>query len=453
MAMRILKKKKEIQAFLRILRERACGPSAEIEEQVKKILSDVRSDGDTAVIAYTKQFDSLNTSSLRITPSEIKRHAGGATRKIVRSIEGAAKRIRRFHEMQMEHSWYVVEPGYKRCQLDRLTDVARILDKGRSYALLGQIVRSLQRVGVYVPGGKASYPSSVLMNVIPAQVAGVEEIALCVPTPRDEINPFVMSAIDMLGITEVYRIGGAQAVGAMAYGTKTIRRVDKIVGPGNIYVATAKKMVFGEVDIDMIAGPSEILIIADSTAEPDFIASDLLSQAEHDELASSIMVTDSPALAEAVAREIASQLSRLVRRDITEQALGNYGAIIITKDMRESVMIANDIAPEHLEIISARPQEILPLIRNAGAIFLGRWTPEPIGDYAAGPNHTLPTGGTARFFSPLGVYDFFKRSSLLSFSREGFSKLAKTVTDFSEIEGLSAHGNTVRVRCRKGGRN
>jgi histidinol dehydrogenase len=450
--MRILKKKKDIEAFLRILRERASGSSAGIEERVKKILSDVRSEGDMAVIAYTEEFDSLNTSDLGITPSEIKRHAAGAAKKIVRSLEGAAKRIRRFHEMQMEHSWYVLEPGYKRYQLDSLANVTKVLDEGRSHALLGQIVRPLQRVGVYVPGGKASYPSSVLMNVIPAQVAGVEEIALCVPTPRNEINPFVMAAIEMLGIIEVYRIGGAQAVGAMAYGTETIRRVDKIVGPGNIYVATAKKMVFGEVDIDMIAGPSEILIIADSTAEPDFVASDLLSQSEHDELASSVMVTDSPGLAEAVEMEVASQLSLLVRRDISEQALANYGAIIITKDMREAIMIANDIAPEHLEIMTARPQELLPLIRNAGAIFLGRWTPEPLGDYVAGPNHTLPTGGTARFFSPLGVHDFFKRSSLLSFSRKGFSKLAKTVMDFSEIEGLSAHGNTVRVRYRKGGR-
>ncbi len=450
--MRILKKKKEIHAFLRVLRERACGLSAEIEERVKKILSDVRSDGDRAVISYTQQFDSLNVSGLEITPSEIKRHAAGAAKKIVRSIEGAAKRIRRFHEMQMERSWYVEEPGYKRHQLGNLVNFTKVLDKERSYALLGQIVRPLQRVGVYVPGGKASYPSCVLMNVIPAQVAGVEEIALCVPTPQNEINPFVMAAIEMLGISEVYRIGGAQAVGAMAYGTETIRRVDKIVGPGNIYVATAKKMVFGEVDIDMIAGPSEILIIADSTAEPDFVASDLLSQAEHDELASSVMITDSLALAEAVVGEIVSQLSSLARRDITGRALANYGAIIITKDLQEAVMIANDIAPEHLEIMSARPQELLPLIRNAGAIFLGQWTPEPLGDYAAGPNHTLPTGGTARFFSPLGVNDFFKRSSLLSFSRKGFSKLAKTVLDFSEMEGLSAHGNTVRVRCRTGGR-
>ena len=450
--MRILKKKKEIQAFLLILKERACGSSTEIEERVKKILSDVRIEGDRAVIAYTQQFDSLNTSGLGITPSEIKRHAAGASKKIVRSLEGAAKRIRRFHEMQMEHSWYVVEPGYKRYQLDSLANVTKVLDKGWSHALLGQIVRPLQRVGVYVPGGKASYPSSVLMNVIPAQVAGVEEIALCVPSPQNEINPFVMAAIEMLGISEVYMIGGAQAVGAMAYGTETIRRVDKIVGPGNIYVATAKKMVFGEVDIDMIAGPSEILIIADSTAEADFVASDLLSQAEHDELASSVMITDSVALAEAVVGEIVFQLSSLARRDLTGRALANYGAIIITKDLQEAVMIANDIAPEHLEIMSARPQELLPLIRNAGAIFLGQWTPEPLGDYAAGPNHTLPTGGTARFFSPLGVNDFFKRSSLLSFSRRGFSKLAKTVLDFSEMEGLSAHGNTVRVRCRKGGR-
>jgi histidinol dehydrogenase len=448
--MRLLKQAKEIRAFLQILRERASGSSTGIEEQVKRILSDVRVGGDRAVIAYTEQFDYLKVSDLRIKPSEIKKHAEKADSKIVRYLKVAARRIRRFHELQKEKSWHIATPGYKRYRLDGRTDLKSALTHGKSYAILGQIVRPLQRVGVYVPGGKASYPSTVLMNVIPAQVAGVQEIALCVPTPKNEINPFVMAAITMLGIKEVYKIGGAQAVGAMAYGTKTIRKVDKIVGPGNIYVATAKKMVFGEVDIDMIAGPSEILIIADSTAVPEFVASDLLSQAEHDELASSVLVTDSPELAVAVENEIVSQLARLERNGITEQALNNYGAIIVAKDMREAARIANEIAPEHLEVITGNPQEFLPLIKNAGAIFLGQWTPESLGDYIAGPNHTLPTGGTARFSSPLGVYDFYKRSSLLSFSREGFLKLAKAVINLSGIEGLSAHGNTVKVRCRRG---
>jgi histidinol dehydrogenase len=310
-------------------------------------------------------------------------------------------------------------------------------------------MRPLERVGVYIPGGKASYPSTVLMNVIPAQVAGVEEISLCVPSPHGDVSPSVMAAIQMLGIKEVYRIGGAQAIGAMAYGTKAIRRVDKIVGPGNIYVATAKKQVFGEVDIDMIAGPSEILIIADKTANPVFIAADLLSQAEHDELASSILITESASLAVAVRRELVAQNSQLERKSIIERSLSNYGAIIITRNIREAVRLANEIAPEHLEVMTEKPFDLLPLIKNAGAIFLGQWTPEPMGDYAAGPNHTLPTGGTSRFFSPLGVYDFMKRSSILSFSKEGFMELAKTVITLAETEGLNAHGNSVRVRYEK----
>jgi histidinol dehydrogenase len=449
--MRLLKRPKEIRAFLQILKGRASCSSTGIEEQVKGILSDVRAGGDRAVIAYTEQFDHLKVSDLRIEPSEIRKHAQRADKNGVRSLEVAARRIRRFHELQKEKSWLVTTPGYKKYRLDGRARLKSALTHRKSYSILGQIVHPLQRVGVYVPGGKASYPSTVLMNVIPAQVAGVQEIALCVPAPNNEINPFVMAAIAMLGIKEIYKTGGAQAVGAMAYGTKTIRKVDKIVGPGNIYVATAKKMVFGEVDIDMIAGPSEILIIADSTAVPEFVASDLLSQAEHDELASSVLITDSPALAAAVESEIVSQIARLERKGIAEQALNNYGAIIVTKDMRETARIANEIAPEHLEVITENPQEFLPLIRNAGAIFLGQWTPESLGDYIAGPSHTLPTAGTARFSSPLGVYDFYKRSSLLSFSREGFLKLAKAVVNLSGIEGLSAHGNTVKVRCNPGG--
>lgn len=425
--MRVLKRPQEIKDFLHLLRERASGGSGKVEETVKKVLSDVKKGGDKAVIAYTAKFDSLKVKDLRIGPAEISRHAGRADRKTVRSLQIAARRIRSFHEMQKEESWFFSEDE----------------------TLLGQIVRPLGRVGVYVPGGKASYPSTVLMNVIPAQVAGVKEVALCVPTPKGEVNPYVMAAIEMLGVKEVYRIGGAQAIGAMAYGTRTIGKVDKIVGPGNIYVATAKRLVFGEVDIDMIAGPSEVLIIADEKASPVFAAADLLSQAEHDELASSVLLTDSSSLAEKVTKELDKQLSLLKRRRIAEKSLNAYGAIIITKDLEEAVRIANGIAPEHLEVMTGRPMDLLPLIENAGAIFLGQWTPEPLGDYAAGPNHTLPTSGTARFFSPLGVYDFMKRSSLLSFSRDGFEKLAKTVQTLAEIEGLSAHGNTIRVRYEK----
>lgn len=442
---------KEVADFLSLLRDRASGPGR-VEGVVKKILSDVRKNGDASVIRYTEKFDSLKIKDLRIKPSEITRFANKADKKIVKSLKLSAKRIRSFHEMQKEESWVITDPGYRKYPASGFRNITWGSRGERSSlrALLGQIIRPLERVGVYVPGGKASYPSTVLMNVIPAQVAGVKEIALCVPTPRNEINPYVMVALKMLDITEIYRIGGAQAIGAMAYGTATIKRVDKIVGPGNIYVATAKKLVFGEVDIDMIAGPSEVLVVADKRANPSFIASDLLSQAEHDELASSILITDSVLLAETVRKELKNRLAQLTRKSIAERSIRNYGAIIITKDIKEALRIANEIAPEHLEVMTEKPMDILPMIKNAGAIFLGRWTPEPLGDYAAGPNHTLPTGGTARFSSPLGVYDFVKRSSLLSFSRNGFMNLAKTVLELSEIEGLNAHGNTIRVRYEKG---
>jgi len=422
--MRILKKHTEITAFLKTLTKRASGSSQEIEHRVRDILADVRDNGDKAVFKYTRAFDFLETSQFRVSPDEISEYAGKANSEVVKALAFSAKRIRAFHERQREKSWSFTEEG----------------------ALLGQIIRPLERVGAYIPGGKASYPSTVMMNVIPAQVAGVKEIAICVPTPKGEMNPQVMAAIKLLGIREVYRIGGAQAIGAMAYGTKTIKKVDKIVGPGNIYVATAKKMVFGVVDIDMIAGPSEILIIADDSANPLLIAADLLSQAEHDELASSILITDSGRLAYAVKKELLEQLSRLKRKDIALKSILDYGSIIITGDLKDAAELSNIIAPEHLEIMTKNPKKILPMIRNAGAIFLGEWTPEALGDYSAGPNHTLPTGGTARFSSPLGVYDFIKRSSLLSFTQNGFKKLAMTVKTIAEAEGLEAHANTVRVR-------
>jgi histidinol dehydrogenase len=424
--MRVIRNNKAMLAFLKVLKERASGGSQEIELKVKAILDDVRRNGDKAVLRYTKAFDFLKAKGLRVRPDEISGYAGRADAKVVRALKLSAKRIKAFHEIQKEESWTFSEGD----------------------ATLGQLIRPIGRIGVYIPGGKASYPSAVLMNVIPAQVAGVKEIALCVPAPKGEINSYVMAAIKLLGIKEVYRVGGAQAIGAMAYGTKTIKKVDKIVGPGNIYVATAKKMVFGIVDIDIIAGPSEILIIADDSANPAFVAADLLGQAEHDEFASSILITDSRMLADAVDEELERQVGRLKRKEIARKSIDNYGAIIITKDIKDAAELSNHIAPEHLEVMTEEPMNVLPMIKNAGAIFLGEWTPEALGDYSAGPNHTLPTGGTARFSSPLGVYDFVKRSNLLSFTKNGFSKLAETVKTIASIEGLDAHENTITIRER-----
>src|SRR5208337_3674469 len=421
--MRILKKKSEIATFLQLLKKRAAGIDPAIEKAVRAILADVKKKGDVSVEKYTRKFDRHNLP-LRLKQTEIKKYAAKAEKHTVKALEIAATRIRNFHEKQKEESWTYQFKG----------------------EVLGQIIRPLERVGVYVPGGKASYPSTVLMNVIPAQVAGVKEIALCVPTPAGEINPYVMAAIELLGVREIYRIGGAQAIGAMAYGTKTINKVDKIVGPGNIYVALAKKMVFGEVAIDMIAGPSEILIIADGTANPVFVAADMVSQAEHDELASSILITDSEKLISEVSRELEKQVRCLNRMDIAKRSLKRFGAIILTEDIEKASDIANDIAPEHLEIMTEHPEKALDFIHNAGAVFLGPWTPEPLGDYAAGPNHTLPTGGTARFSSPLGVYDFIKRTSVLQFDRKSFMLLGDTVETIADVEGLEAHANTIRVR-------
>jgi histidinol dehydrogenase len=396
----------------------------DIQKAVRKIMLDVQRQGDRAVKKYTKKFDAVDMKGLTVGKREIDSSAKKVERGFIRALTLSAKRIREFHERQKEKSWQFTKEGIT----------------------LGQLIRPLERVGVYIPGGKAAYPSTVLMNVIPAQVAGVQEIALCVPTPGGGLNPYVAAAIKLLGVREVYRMGGAQAVAAFAYGTETIKRVDKIVGPGNVYVAVAKKMVFGEVGIDMVAGPSEILIIADETADPAFIASDLLSQAEHDEMASSVLVTDSSSLAEEVKKELAGQVAKLKRKGIAKKSLSRYGAIILTKNLDRAANIANRIAPEHLEVMTRAPVRILPQIKNAGAVFLGKWTPEPLGDYTAGPNHTLPTGGTARFSSPLGVYDFIKRTSLLNASKSGFMALSETVETIADLEGLEAHGNTVRVR-------
>ncbi|MDI1471750.1 MAG: histidinol dehydrogenase [Thermodesulfovibrio sp.] len=420
--MLIIKDKTEIQRFIKRLCKRSTS-EPEIEENVKKILNEVKKKGYKALIKYTKLFD-RHGLPLKIEPEEIKEKAKEVSKGVLNALKFAAQRIRKFHERQIEKSW-----KYKEGDI-----------------VLGQIIRPLHRIGAYVPGGKASYPSTVLMNIIPAQVAGVSEIAVCVPTPRGEINPTVCAALELLDIKEVYRIGGAQAIGALAYGTETIKKVDKIVGPGNIYVATAKKLVFGEVDIDMIAGPSEIMIVADSSANPAFIASDMLSQAEHDEMASSILVTTSEKLAYEVKKEISKQLKTLPKAEIAKQSLKNFGAIVLVQSLEEATEVVNKIAPEHLEIMTENSEELLPMVKNAGAIFLGPWSTEPIGDYVAGPNHTLPTGGTARFFSPLGVYDFIKRSSLIKIGKKGFEEIAPYVERLATIEGLQAHANTVKIR-------
>jgi histidinol dehydrogenase len=431
--MRIIKTTDRVSgAILREIINRASRDNMEIEKKVKRILSDIEKEGDKAVVRYTELYDgiSLKPFEIRISRDKVKRAFRSLDRKTLKSLEISAERIRKFHEKERLNSWFTVEDG----------------------SILGQLRRPLRRVGVYVPGGKAAYPSSVMMNVIPAKVAGVDEIAMCVPTQRGKINPYILAAADMAGVTEIYRIGGAQAIGAMAYGTKTIPKVDKIIGPGNIYVATAKRLVFGIVDIDMIAGPSEILIIADEKADPVFIAADLLSQAEHDEMASSILLTDSGSLAIKTEKEVSKQLKKTKRKTIAEKSFKKYGAIIVTKNMIEAIDIANEIAPEHLEIMVERPFEIIGKIKNAGAIFLGPWTPEAVGDYSAGPNHVLPTGGTARFFSPLGVEDFMKRTSFLSFSRKGIEGIGDTVIRMAEIEGLKAHGDSVRIRLKKDSR-
>ena len=314
---------------------------------------------------------------------------------------------------------------------------------------LGQMVTPLDRIGIYVPGGKAAYPSSVLMNAVPAKVAGVGEIIMVVPMPDGVVNPFVLAAAHIAGVDRIFKIGGAQAVAALAYGTASIPKVDKITGPGNIYVATAKRLVFGTVDIDMIAGPSEILVINDGSGEPAHIAADLLSQAEHDELAASILITTDEAFGRRVADELENQLASLSREAIARQSIENYGAIIVARDLFEAAEFSNRIAPEHLELAVAEPFELLPQIRHAGAVFLGHNTPEAAGDYLAGPNHTLPTGGTARFFSPLGTDDFVKKSSLISFSKEGLERLGKSIVRIAELEGLEAHAKSVSIRLGK----
>ncbi len=420
----------DVGSELKRIINRSEAVTEDIATAVKEIIERVRKEGDPAVLEYTEKFDKLKLGlkDIRVSPEEIKQAYSSVETKKVDALRLAAQNIRSFHEKQKHTSWVAQE------------------DDG---IMVGNLIRPIRSAGVYVPGGKASYPSSVLMNVIPAQVAGVEHLLMCCPAPGGNLNPYTLVAADILGVNEIYRIGGAQAIAAMAYGTASIPKVDKIVGPGNIYVATAKRYVFGQVDIDMIAGPSEILVIADHTADPVYVAADLLSQAEHDELASSLLVTDSRDLAEKVNAEVELQLATLSRKEIARKSLDRFGALIITNNLQEAADISNSIAPEHLELSVEKPFELLALIKNAGAIFLGHYTPESIGDYIAGPNHVLPTGGTARFFSPLSTDSFLKKSSLIFYPKEGLNKVADAVLQIAEVEGLEAHGNTIRVRLAK----
>lgn len=429
--MRILKSgQKDFESFFKKIEGRAGEVPAAIEKQVKQIIAAVKKNGDAAVIEYTEKFDSvkLTPKKMRVSEEEIMKAYKVVPDEDIDALLLAARRIADFHDRQRQESWFIQE------------------DNG---AMLGQRVLPLESVGVYVPGGKASYPSSVLMNTVPAKVAGVNNIVMCVPAPGGKINPGVLVAADLAGVDEIYKVGGAQAIAAMAYGTKTIPKVDKIVGPGNIYVATAKRLVFGTVDIDMVAGPSEILVVADRTARPAFVAADMLSQAEHDEMASAVLVTDDEALAKEVVVELDRQVELLSRRDIAKKSLADFGAVIIVKDLKEAAEIANRIAPEHLELAVDRPFELLPLIKNAGAIFMGHYTPEAVGDYIAGPNHVLPTGGTARFFSPLSLDDFVKKSSILSYTKEALAEVAPDVLRLTKMEGLEAHGRMVEIRLEE----
>ena len=399
------------------------------DERVREILNDVKKKGDEAVLQLTHKYDrhSLPLEQIRVTSDEIKTAYTELNEEELNALREAAKRIRLFHERQKQNSWTYEDEGIT----------------------LGQMVRPIELAGIYVPGGKASYPSSVLMNAIPAKVAGVERLIMCSPFPDGQTRPHVLVAADLAGVTEIFKIGGAQAVAAMAYGTDTIPRVDKIVGPGNIFVALAKRLVFGVVDIDMIAGPSEILIVADSSANPVFVAADLLSQAEHDEDAISILVTPDDSLAKEVQKELKSQVKTLNKKAIAEASLDNNCYLFVTGTIEEAVNMANKIAPEHLELCIENPEKWTEKVKNAGAVFMGHYTPEAMGDYLAGPNHVLPTSGTARFSSPLGVYDFIKRTSLISYTKEALKNCGKTVTLLAEMEDLGAHAKSVKLRLNE----
>jgi histidinol dehydrogenase len=417
----------EFVEYFRELRQRGGAYSPKLLSSVAEIVNDVAVRGDDALFEYTAKFDGhqLTAAAAEVTDREKKEALAQVAPEDLKVIELSARRIEDYHRHQIVQGYMV---------------------NHESGVEMGQIVLPLSRVGIYAPGGKASYPSTLLMAAIPARIAGVEEIIVVSPSKDGQINPLIAAAAQISGVQRIFKIGGAQAIAALAYGTKTIPQVDKIVGPGNAYVAAAKKLVFGQVDIDMIAGPSEVVVIADKTANASFVAADMLAQAEHDEMAAAVLMTPLPDLAREVSREIDRQLKTLSRKKIMEDSLGTYGAIIITADIAQAVYLANIFAPEHLELMVENTAEILKQVRNAGSVFLGSYTPEALGDYTAGTNHILPTQGTARFSSPLGVYDFYKRMSVLSFSQEALKKMNRQTADFAQMEGLDAHANSVLVR-------
>lgn len=427
--MRIIKLNEQSRAnILADLLKRDPNNYSAYEDTVQAIVDDVRARGDEALFEYTKKFDGaeLSADNIRVTQAEIQEALSQVDPNLLAVMKKSMKNIREYHEKQKQYSWFDSKPNG---------------------TILGQKVTALSSVGVYVPGGKAAYPSSVLMNIIPAEVAGVEKIVMVTPPGKDgKVNPVTLIAAHLAGATEVYKVGGAQAIAALAFGTKSIPRVNKIVGPGNIFVALAKKAVYGHVSIDSIAGPSEILVLADETANPRFVAADLLSQAEHDELASAILVTTSMELAEKVSAEAEAFVQKLSKKAILEKSLENYGYILVADSMEDAIETANAIASEHLEIVTKNPFEVMTKIQNAGAIFMGEYSSEPLGDYFAGPNHVLPTNGTAKFFSPLGVDDFIKKSSIIYYSREALEAVHTDIESFAEAEHLTAHANSVRVR-------
>mgnify|MGYP000263145885 FL=1 len=404
--------------------------SGEIDRKVTSavtdILNNVKQNGDDAVREYTLKFDGHMPSKFEISREEIDSSPDKCDRDFILALYKAADNIRDFHARQKQQSW---------------------LEPKQNGVILGQRIRGLKRVGVYVPGGTAAYPSSVLMNVIPAKIAGVKEIVMVTPPQKDgTANPDILAAARIAGVDRVFLMGGAQAVAALAYGTQSVPKVDKIVGPGNIFVANTKKLLYGTVDIDMIAGPSEILIVADKSANPKFLAADLMSQAEHDKMASAILLTTSEETANETAKELSRQMQTLERRDIIEQSLNDFGAIIVCKDISEAVDFANELAPEHLELAVENPMEYIGRVDNAGSVFLGHYSPEPLGDYFAGPNHVLPTSGTARFFSPLSVDSFIKKSSFIYYTEPALSEAKDDIIKLAETEGLTAHANSIKVR-------
>lgn len=428
--MRILKSSdRRFQGAFERLRNRGRVVDEKIERTVRRIIEDVRQRGDRALFEYGRKFDrvSLNPRNIEVRRSEIRKALSGLDPRTVEVLGLAARRIEQYHRKQTARSWSYREAGGIE---------------------LGQEIRPVERVGIYAPGGLAAYPSTVLMAAIPARIAGVREIILATPSGRDGVNPFVLAAAEIAGVDRVFQMGGAQAIAALAYGTKSVPAVDKIVGPGNAYVATAKRMVYGTVGIDMVAGPSEIVIVCDGRADPAVIAADLLSQAEHDELASAVLLTPDEGFAGKVAGEVGAQLRALPKRDIAGKAIRGFGLIIVTGDLDEALEIVNRFAPEHLELVVRNPKGILRKVRNAGAVFLGPSTPEVLGDYLAGPNHILPTGGTARFSSPLGVYDFLKRTSVISFSARALRKYGAAAESFAQLEGLVAHGRAIASRLK-----